>query len=246
MASNENLSKKPLHKRLSAVYRDARHENKDSSLKGKATLAAALGGTAFEWTTGNEALLGFVSSNAHKLADNPLITGVATGGVSVAEQGTLGLLMAGAIHYYPRTAQSIRNNLSSSTKEENSNTSPSSKKKRFFNSMLLGASADLAFENAKQPHTDKENVKRVLGSAAIVGAANTVLFSAISGTLVAAEKAGFESEADTFVDVFSNPLTYVGLYGAILGGSALYNKKKARNASHDEPITEDSSVDTKE
>ena len=93
---------------LRDVYQASRAAYAESSVGDRVVLASALGGVAFEWSTGNEALLGMVGGNLHDATDNPVITSLGTGGVSFVEQFALGTMMVAAISRFPRVAESLR------------------------------------------------------------------------------------------------------------------------------------------
>jgi GNAT superfamily N-acetyltransferase len=204
--------------KISEIYQAGRSEFTDTTPAERATLAATLGGLAFEWGTGNEALIGAVGANVHNLTHSPVAAGLASGGASFAEQGTLGLLMAATISVFPKVADTVRDVFTKREKTEGEQ----SKTSRFLEAMALGSAVSLAKKNALQERSRIQNIRHALGSAAIVGAANTALVAGVSGIVSLGEGHGLEHEADLAVNVASNPLTYAGLFGAALA----YNKVK--------------------
>lgn len=79
-----------------------------SSLGSKAILGATVVGVGFEWSTGNEALLGFVGGDFFKASHNILMTTIATGATSFVEQSTLGALTVLSIERFPKIMDEIR------------------------------------------------------------------------------------------------------------------------------------------
>jgi FAD/FMN-containing dehydrogenase len=214
-----------LREKLSAIYDAGREDFYNSSAMGRLTLAATVGGLGFEWSTGNEALLGTAGGNLHQMSDNALITGAGTGAVSFVEQGTFGILMAATIANYPRVAESIRCALPSRDNQQSDlEQSDRSKTNRFLSAFMFGAAAELAIANAEKPRTRSENVKRALGSSAMIGGGVAVLTTTVSGMAILGNKYGMEQQTDVFVDIVSNPLTYAGLFASKLG----YDKVKKR------------------
>ncbi len=224
----ENVHTHPsLVGQLANTYRTARAEHAEASPMQRIGAMAALGGLAFEWGTGNEALIGTVAGNLHKLTDNPAITGLATCGVSFVEQGTIGVLMASTIHNFPKVASAVRDMVPSPRDDEPRSPSRMS---RFMNVMILGSAVEIAKENARKPHTRRENISRAVANSAIIGTANSALIMTASAGIAAGAEHGFEAQAETAVDVISNPLTYVALLAATVGYNKIKNKIQARRA----------------
>lgn len=206
--------------KLKEIYKTANREHADASLGQRALLATTFGSIAFEWSSGNESMLGFVAGTMHELTHNPLATSVVTGGASFAEQSVIGVLMAMTIHSYPEVTAKVREIVTAGGEKSDTFL------KRYGSAMLLGAGVEVAKENAVRPHDRKENVQRVLGSAGLIAVSNTTLIAGLSGLLKLGEENGFEVATATVVDIASNPLTYVAVLAGVIGFSRL--KKYAR------------------
>ncbi len=224
----EESPQSPIGK-LKEIYRTANKEHSNATLGQRAILATALSGLAFEWSTGNESMLGFVGARTHELTHNALATAVAGGGASFIEQGAIGTLMAMTIHNYPEVTAKLRELVSRG--KEDSNTGI----KRYASAMLLGTGVELAKENAVRPHDRSENIRHAMGSAAMISISNTAIIGSLSGLLKLGEEHGFEATSETIVNVASNPLTYVGLIGGIIGYDRLRKYvKKGKNKQRSE------------
>ncbi len=208
---------------LATIYHTAMDERADTPWSARAGAVASVGALAFEWGTGNEALLGTIGGRLHDLTDNPIITGIATGSVSFAEQGTIGVLMATTISNFPKVAEAVRSAIPERKNAEQSKAS------RFLSVMVLGAGVELAVENAKRPHSRRENMRRAIGSAAIVGVATSAIIGTVSGVTKMGAEHGFEQQANVAVDAVSNPLTYAAAFGAAYGYKKL--KQAAQTSS---------------
>jgi hypothetical protein len=215
MESIQDLS---LRQRLGNVYHAGRDDAHDASLGEKSLALATTGGLAFEWGTGNEALLSAVGANVHELTHNPVITGVTTGGVSFVEQGALGLLMAATVNSYPRFATAVRE--MTGARESGPGRLPIVK--RFGRAMLLGSAAELAVENSAREHSYAENRTRAVRSAGMISVGSTAIFGIASAGLQVAAEHGMESQAETAVHVAQNPLTYALAFGSVFA----FNKTK--------------------
>ncbi|HET8708833.1 MAG TPA: hypothetical protein VFL85_00975 [Candidatus Saccharimonadales bacterium] len=211
-----------LRDKLSQVYSAAREDYGDSSVAKNLSTAAAVGGLAFEWGFGNETLLGTVAGNVQQLAANSVVTGLATGAASFAEQGAIGVLMAAAIHNHPKITAAIRETVADGEERQ----AYASRIKRFGNSMLFGAAVDLALENAKNQHSRAANIRRALGSSAMIATANTAFIAGVSTAATFAAEHGLEAQVNTGVEVVSNPLTYVGVFASIVGGKKIIRVAK--------------------
>lgn len=204
---------------ISDVYRDTRLAYAESSAGDKGMLAIALGGVAFEWSTGNETLLGLVGGHTHRVTEDPALTGIVTGGTSFVEQFLLGTTMAAAIGRFPRLTTSIRRLVSSARDYAAETDKRTSKVSRFLSAFVLGAAVDVAVNNSTQEHSRKDNQKRVAASAAMVGVAVAGIGTAGSGALRLGTEYGYEAQAQTAVNVITSPWTYLGLFAASLGYS---------------------------
>lgn len=211
--------------KLRDIYKTAGKEHADTSLGQRATLAATLGGLAFEWGTGNEAMLGYVAGRVYETTHDSLTTALAAGGASLMEQGAIGTLMAMTIHNYPEVTAKIRDAVN--TKGEQKDASHLT---RYAKAMVLGTGVELATENAIRQHTKQENVQHAMGSAAMIALSNTVIIGGLSGVLKLGERYGLESTSEAVVNVASNPLTYVGLLAGAVGYNKLRNIRKRRAA----------------
>ena len=80
--------------RIQSLFHAAREDLENGSLRTRSILIAAIGGLSFDWGVGNEAMLGYVASNVHKLTENPVLTGLSSGASSFVEQGIIGGLVA--------------------------------------------------------------------------------------------------------------------------------------------------------
>lgn len=214
---NDSKPDLTLRYKLSQIYSAAREDYDDSSVAKNLSTAAAVGGLAFEWGFGNETLLGTVAGNVQQLAANSMVTGLATGAASFAEQGAIGVLMATAIHDHPKITAAIRETVT----DRGSSEERTSRLKRFGSCMLFGAAVDLALENAKNQHSRSANIRRALGSSAMIAAANTALIAGVSTAATFAAEHGLEAQVNTGVEVVSNPLTYIGVFASIAGGKKL-------------------------
>lgn len=233
---NEDFVQRSNFEKLKDVYNVARTEHADASQSQRIALAATLGGLAFEWGTGNEAMLGFVGGQVHGLTHNAVVTGMAAGAATFAEQGAISVLMATTIYNFPNVANAIQNAVHERKRgNEDELVKVESRGRRFAGLMLLGSSVKLALENVKTPRTKSENIKRALGGSAIIACANTAFIGSMSGVLRVAEAEGFEQQAEVFVDVASNPLTYIGIISTVVG----YNKVKRWLAGRRQAKTED-------
>ncbi len=203
-------------KKLKDIYRTANKEHKDASLGKRAILGTTLAGLAFEWSSGNESMLGFVSGQAYERTQDPLLTSLAAGGASFAEQGLIGALMAMTVHNYPEVTTKVREMVTNG--EESSGTFLG----RYAGAMILGTGVELAKENALRPHDRKENLRRAAGNATMIATSNTLLVGGLSGLVNLGEEHGFETASETAVNVASNPLTYAALIGGAIG----YNRAK--------------------
>jgi len=211
-----------LPSRLADIYHIGKDEYVDTTLPERATLVATLGGLAFEWGTGNEALISNVGARVQELTHNPLVAGLASGGASFAEQGAIGVLMASTISYFPRVADKVRETFARPKGNEADEAPEQSRPKRFLEAMILGSGVELAKNNAVEKHSIRQNIRRALGSASMIGVANTTLVAGVAGVVSLGSEYGLEREANILVDTAANPLTYAGLFGAIVA----YNKVK--------------------
>jgi hypothetical protein len=209
---------------LAQIYNASREEFAQASVAEKAVLATTMGGLAFEWGTGNEALIGAVAANVYDATQNPVLTGLASGGGSFIEQAVLGVLMATTIYNFHNVAGTVRS-VTSRPGEEQKRTSGIN---TFLGAFVLGSAVELAKENATHERTYGQNIRRALGTAAMIGAANTVLLTGASSLITAAQHVGLEHPAEIFVDVASNPLTYVGLFAAKFGFDKVKRYLKGR------------------
>jgi hypothetical protein len=202
------------------IYRTGRTELADSSPFKRVSLAASMGALAFEWGTGNEALLSWMAANTYDISHNPIMTGVVVGVVSFVEQSGIGSLMANTISQFPKVAERIRQ-VTGNASSEASRPKPGIVN-RFAGAFVLGAAVEVVVDNARNERTRSANIRHVLGSSALIGTGAAGLIAGASGLLALGEKVGYESQAQTVVDVASNPLTYV----ALLGGLLAINKVK--------------------
>lgn len=218
MPEQQTFSDGSSFSRLKEVYSVARAENANASIAERAALGGALVGLAFEWTSGNESMLGFVGSTAHELTHNPALVGAASGAASFVEQSAIGALVALSINNYPNAMKRMRESIN-----YDRDSSEDSRAKRFARVMLLGSGVEVMVENSRHPHTGPENTRRAIANAATIGAANTALIGAVSGVMLLGERYGLERVTDPLVDILSNPLTYMV---AIIGSVGLNKIRK--------------------
>jgi hypothetical protein len=190
-------------------------------------------GLAFEWGTGNEALLAYVGSHAYgivgsnNLLENTFVTGAVTGGTSMLEQSLLGVTMAKCIPKFPKTLNLLQTKFDAQPIEKKSLF------RKFTTGFFIGTPAYLTCDNIKEPKTTQQNVKEAIGVAALIGGgvaavSGTTGFVSDLGTIY-----GFKDAAETFINILEKPYTYVGLFG-LIKGPGFINKRLNRKKSEKE------------
>ena len=198
---------------------EGREEFAEASLMQKGVLGATACSLAFEWGTGNEALIGLVAGNVLRNTHDTLLTAAAGGGASFAEQSVFGLLAAASVHNFPRVMTAARKRLEtpSSPEDETGNqaTSVSVAKRlgdRFLTAFAIGTSLAVMKNNATKEHTAAENTKNVVIDAGLIGGGVAGVAAIAAGATNLGRSIGLRDEMNVFVDVISSPFTYLGLF----------------------------------
>jgi hypothetical protein len=230
--------------RLKETAKTAGHEliSKENILPKAMLLGSIACMAAYEWGPLNEMVAGYVGVSAQQAWANPnnlsdlllssLAVGSATGYLTGAQQAASGLLMAGGVRHFPNTFkfwdQSRKHEIDENKKKHGD----------IATALILGTSAAVIEQNARDPErTFKKDAKMALGMAALIGTFNTALITAVSVGVQYMEKAGWETAADITLEVVKNPLTYIGLFGAIKGIQYIKDRQKLKKASSTSTFT---------
>ena len=200
------------------IFSTARGEVASGNLSSKFLMGAMAVGEAFEWGTGNEALLGLVGSHAFQITNNTLSTGIAVGATSFIEQGLLGVGMALSIDKLPKTVGALQNRLKKTDKTE---TDKSTLGNKLVTSLALGTAGYLTLDNVKEKKSVRSNIKEAIGISALIGAGVTVIGEGAALVTQYGAEHGLEQEATSVVNTLSNPLTYLGLFVAVTAGKKI-------------------------
>jgi hypothetical protein len=224
---------------LGEMKRDGSDEFRVASPIQKAGLGATAITLALEWGTFNEGIIGVVGGKVLNETHNALLAAGVAGGVSVAEQSIFGLTMVYSIRNFPRAIRAGRIKISSiasryEDKEGIENTQAESDinstndtetsvatPEPAYNRILgrtatafsIGSSLATVKNNAIKELDTGENAKNVLIDSGLIGISVVGLAGVVSETTNLGRSIGLESEANLLIDVFSNPLTYAGLFG---------------------------------
>lgn len=212
------------------LLKSAKAELGEFSATKYALLGATVTGLVFEWSPANEALLGAIGISAHEALGtggsinhtiiDRFTTGVITGGVSFAEQSIVGVLTALSVNKFPKTFKKWKD--SESNLKKNVSTASSA-----ITALGLGSSMAVLEKQLLDSNTNhKENIKIALKTSAIVGGANFILASVISGGLDVLDRNGYENISNGVSDTAKNPLFYIGVFGL---AKVLHHRKNKKN-----------------
>lgn len=216
---------------LRASLTEIRHEGinelQEATPRQKLMLGATACALAFEWGTGNEALIGVVGGNVLRATNDTLLTAAAAGGASFGEQALFGMTAAASIHYFPRVTSAIRRKIvgeeditsaaevTDGAVVDQARLSRARKiGNRFLTAFALGTSINAFKNNATKEHNLQENTKNVIVDASLIGGGVAGIAAAAAGATNAGRSMGLQHEANTFVDIISSPFTYMGLFAA--------------------------------
>lgn len=221
---------------IQAVAQAGSSEIAHATLLQKVSLGALACSLAFEWGTGNEALMGVVGGNVLQATHNALTTAIATGGASFTEQAIFGLVATVAVANFPQTTAKIRERFFPDALEHKDDGQPREEPRnkvaailgRFTTAFALGTAVPVIARSTLQERTMKENAKDVLTDAALIGLGVAAIAGAASGVQSAGEALGLQQQAHVLVDVIKSPFTYVSLFGAKMV-SDLLNKRSRKS-----------------
>ncbi len=224
---------------VAEVWNEGKNEVKDSSIPKKLTLGAAACGLAFDWSLGNESLLSYVGGNVLKNTQDTLLTAAATGGTSFVEQSAIGLVTVASINNFPRFMDTLKtkiderhNSNSDDVESFQDNKSKLSRgTDRFMVAFLFGTSMSALKNNAVKKHTPKENVKNVAIDAGLIGGGVAGIAAVAAGATNIGRSTGLQQETDLFVNIISNPFTYLTIFGGKFGLDRLRSKRAVRKAA---------------
>jgi hypothetical protein len=210
---------------IRSIYSEGKESLNNASAGQRLLLGVMVAGLAFEWGTGNEALLGYVGANSYDATNSIAATGAAMGITSFVEQSALGVTMAKCVDSFPEVTEKVREIVKrrSNDKIEESKTTISQK---FLAAFALGSSAVVLAENAYVRKSSRENTKTAVGYAALIGGGVATIGALSATTLKIGERLGYERFSQVLVSVLSDPRAYLALFGA----TVLINKVR-RNMS---------------
>jgi hypothetical protein len=238
----------PVREMFQVVKENTKADFQEASVPRKIMMAAMLGGLvaglAFEWGTGNEALLGLVGSHVLEASNASGSGGVessaeaafATGLVSFAEQSILGIGMAINVAIFPNVVTKFSDRFLKKDKH----TGPKHKKQSVISklgeAMTFGSQISIMKDNVHERKPLRKNVIKALGISSLVGAGVVGIVGASAGILEFGAEHGLENQAHIVVnDVLANPLAYLGTYVTVKGVSKIKqhhsNNVKSKNKS---------------
>lgn len=207
---------------LREIAGSAWEESGNGTMQAKFLAGVMLAGLAFEWGTGNETLLGLVGSHTFDKTDSAVLTGVATGATSMMEQTILGITMALSLEQVPKTMQLLQDRFS--RPEDAAKETKGIDGSKVMAALALGSSAYLVVDNVKEHKPRATNIRNAIGTSAIIAAGVTTIGLGASAITELGAEHGYAHEADTAVNVLSNPLSYLAVFGGVF---ALKKLKKA-------------------
>jgi hypothetical protein len=265
------------------LYQVGREEFQDASLYQRAMLGATALTLAFEWGTGNEAVIGISAGRVLQETHSILLTTATAGGASLLEQAVFGLSAVASIHNFPKLMGAVRTKLfergqkleaiddaSSDTRSTESSQivtddipehtrqelsfsgmleehlgkivepeisePPTLSKRRqkfaqvggrFLTAITFGTSIVAMKNNAIDELSVTENIRNIFKDAGYIGAGVAVLGAIAAGATNGGRAIGLQTEANIFIDVLTNPGTYIGLFSL----RALLSFRKKRRMS---------------
>lgn len=195
----------------------------DGGFETKAAITSMVGGLCVEWLGPNEYLLGTTGSHVLQATQNIYETGLSTGLVSFSLQTAVGATVAWTLSRYPDAIDKFQDRMRRVKNwEEESAESPSLAKRigrQIIRPLLIGSAINLVMEAPKnEKKSFGENMRRVIGWSAIVGAGVSFIGTGGAELIVEGEKHGFESLAHIIVnDILPDPLSYLTIAGTIYG-----------------------------
>lgn len=230
----QTVQERSFRQRLSDTYYMAGAEMANSDLFGRFILGAAASGVAFEWGPGNEYLIGDIGATVHSsqkiisssidFITSSLNTGLASGGVSAAEQLLVGSVTALAIRKFRGTANAWNNTDDNVQASNNLRGSVA-------DTLALGTSAAVVLRNFKEKDRKLgQDISLVAKGAAMVGMFNVGLIGAVSAGVRALDEAGMHDTASAVESTAKNPLTYVAGFGIIKLIGHFKKQKKSQQA----------------
>lgn len=215
---------------IKEVWSVGRKEVLGASLGKRAVLGASIAGFAFEWGTGNEALMGVVGAHVIDKTGNALMTAAATGSASFAEQTIIGASTLASMHLFPNVMEKAREKWHS--KEGETTEDSQGLGDRFLTAFSFGTSITAMNNNRKKELTAKENAKNLVVDAGLIGSGIAAIGAAACGLTNAGKALGLQGETDFLIDVMKFPGTYVGLLGL---RTLLRSRKNRRSNPEPQP-----------
>lgn len=213
-----------------SVLQEGQDEIRSASLAQRVSLGAMACSLAFEWGTGNEALIGMVGGAVFQHTHEALLTAAATGAASFGEQSIFGITAAVAVANFPRATKAIREKFFSGVSaprqeevehtdenmqmpEESYRSKIAATMGRFATVFALGTAVPTIVRNAAHERSFSENTKDVLKDATLIGLGVVAIAGAAAGATNMGDALGIHQQSEVVVNVLTNPATYAGLFG---------------------------------
>jgi|GEM_PF-4459343 len=184
------------------------HEGTWERAKKRLALGGAAISLAWEWGPLNEITAAIPSIAVLEATGSPVSAGIVGGAIYAAQQGIFGLATAGGINAIPKTEQAIQHEF---------NTANETGAKGIDRILLLlgmGTSAVIVNEHARnKEQTLKKDVALLGKLVLLLSAVDVAVFTSANGLIENSERVGMDSGA--VIDVATNPLTYIGLFGLV-------------------------------
>lgn len=218
---NENLT---LREKIHELRKAASDDFNNSGIAKKVGLAATAAWLAYEWGPGNETLTPILGGAVINNVNGPLgiaATAAITGGFTFLQQVASGATVAATATQFPNLAESTFNKFFVDKDHPELNAKPWQHlplTTRLLYGFTMGTTFVASREAAVTGQTEfKKTMPRVVGSAALTG----TMVAAIAGSVEALDTYGHNLPLkiaglkldELFIDVVTNPVTWLGLLG---------------------------------
>ena len=223
-----------LRQKLHEVREAAAYDFKNSGIRQKIGLLATGAWLTYEWGPGNETvtpILGGAIINSVSGPAGIAVTAAVTGGFTFLQQVASGATVAATATQFPKLTETTFNRFFTDKEHPELNAKPwkdLSLAKRILYGFTMGTTFVASREAAVTGETKfAKTLPRVIGSAALTSSVVATLAGGVEALDTYSDNFTpiLQKISETFVDVVSNPITWLGL----LGVSALNERRKRKN-----------------